>query len=408
MNTSIKIICKKTPLKNGLFPIYLRITINRKSKFYSTPFICNLCEWDDKQGEFKSKYRNSNQFNKALRKMKDDATDVVIQLEKEYKSYNLILFDKYYSRKNDENIRFIELCKKEMVNLENNSQINYARSMGNTITALQQFDKKIHNYSFENIDFQFLTNFENFLRKRGADDGGIAVYMRNIRTIYNKAINFKIVQPQYYPFRDYKISKFKKRKVRKALSEDEFKAILNFDIETLPAAKNARYAYIFSYYARGMNFTDLAELRWSDIYGKSFQYIRNKTDVLLKIKLPDSPIIKEILDFYRLYRPYNTDLIFPILKKNENEYTELELYNRKRDVRTYYNKQLKKILKLCKIDKNITFYTARHTFATAALRNDVNINIIKQSLGHKRLSTTENYLEDFHDNEVDQVILGMF
>ncbi|WP_392437636.1 Arm DNA-binding domain-containing protein [Cruoricaptor ignavus] len=90
MNSSIKIICKKTPLKNGLFPIYLRITINRKSKFYSTPFSCNLNEWDDKQGEFKSKYRNSYQFNKALRKIKDDASDVVIQLEKEYKSYNLV------------------------------------------------------------------------------------------------------------------------------------------------------------------------------------------------------------------------------------------------------------------------------------------------------------------------------
>jgi site-specific recombinase XerD len=69
---------------------------------------------------------------------------------------------------------------------------------------------------------------------------------------------------------------------------------------------------------------------------------------------------------------------------------------------------LKEIFKFLEIEKNITFYTARHTFATTALRNNVNINIIKQSLGHKRLSTTENYLDDFKDSEVDDVIVGMF
>lgn len=81
---------------------------------------------------------------------------------------------------------------------------------------------------------------------------------------------------------------------------------------------------------------------------------------------------------------------------------------RKDSVRSYYNKQLKEILRLCEIDKNIIFYTARYTFATTALRKEININIIKQSLQHKRLSTTENYLDDFKDSEVNSIITGMF
>jgi len=81
---------------------------------------------------------------------------------------------------------------------------------------------------------------------------------------------------------------------------------------------------------------------------------------------------------------------------------------RKDSVRSYYNKQLKEILRLCEIDKNIIFYTARHTFATTALRKEVNINIIKQSLQQKRLITTENYLDDFKDSEVNSIITGMF
>ena len=42
------------------------------------------------------------------------------------------------------------------------------------------------------------------------------------------------------------------------------------------------------------------------------------------------------------------------------------------------------------------------------MRNNININIIKQSLGHKKLSTTENYLDDFTDNEVNNEINKMF
>lgn len=408
MSASVKIVCRKTILKNGLFPIYLRVTIDRKSKFYSTPFSCKLNEWNEKQGEFNSKFRNNLTFNKTLRKIKNDATDILDFLEKDYGSYNLILFDKYYSKKDDKELGFIGLFEKEIEIFQQNGQVSYCRSMKDSLKALKKFKKNIDTYKFENIDFQFLTEFENFMRKRGAQDGGIGVYMRNIRTIYNKAINFKIVQPQYYPFKDYKISKFKKRKIRKALTEEEFQKLLDFDIEKMPAVKNALYLYIFSYYARGMNFTDLAELKWSDLENLQFTYTRNKTDVNLKIRLPEKPIIKEILDFYKIYRPYNTPYIFPILAKNMKEYSDEGLKNRKYGVICYYNKKLKEIFKYLEIEKNITFYTARHTFATTALRNNVNINIIKQSLGHKRLSTTENYLDDFKESEVDDVIVGMF
>ncbi|AZA92385.1 Tyrosine recombinase XerD [Chryseobacterium nakagawai] len=408
MNTSIKIVSKKNVLKNGLYPIYLRVTIDRKSKFYSTPFSCKLSEWNENQGEFTSKFRNHLSFNKTLRKMKDSASDVINLLEKDYESYNLILFDKYYSQKDKQGLTLCELFQKEIEILYENGQISYSTSMNEALKALQKFKKDLTNYKFENIDFQFLTDFENFLRKRGANDGGIGVYMRNIRKIYNKAINYKIVQPQYYPFRDFKISKYKKRNIRKALTEKEFEILLNFNIEHIPSAKNAKYLYIFSYYARGMNFTDLAELKWSDMENHQFNYNRNKTDVLLKVKLPHIPIIDEILQFYKIYRPSETPYIFPILNKKIKEYSPEEMKKRKDSVRSYYNRQLKEILKLCEIDKNITFYTARHTFATTALRKDVNINIIKQSLGHKRLSTTENYLDDFKESEVDDVIVGMF
>lgn len=408
MSASIKIVCKKKVLKNGLFPIYLRITIDRKSNFYSTPYSCTLKEWNEAQGEFTTKFTNHLNFNKSLRKLKDEAADTITLLEMKYGRYNIILFDKYYKLKDKKGLSFVTFFEKEIKVYTESNQVNYAKSMGNALKALNQFKKGLNKYYFENIDYEFLSDFENFLRKRGANDGGIAAYMRNVRTIFNKAISYKMVHPQFYPFREFKISKFKKREIRKALTESELKSLMDFDISTLPTATNARFLYIFSFYARGMNFTDIAELKWSDINDLQFTYTRNKTDVFIKVKLPDLPIIEEIFKFYKTYRLYDTPFVFPILTKSSDQYTAAELYARKHSVRCYYNLQLKEIFKACNIEKDITFYTARHTFATTAMRKNININIIKQALGHQRISTTESYLDDFLDSKVDQAITNMF
>lgn len=151
-----------------------------------------------------------------------------------------------------------------------------------------------------------------------------------------------------------------------------------------------------------MNFTDLAELRWDDIEHSKFSYKRNKTGINIRVKIPENEITNEILNFYKEYRPYPTNYIFPILKKNILEYDEEELASRKHNVRSYYNKQLKLIFEKLNIDTNINFYTARHTFATISLKNGVHVSKIKQALGHQSIKTTESYLEDFKDHEMDE------
>jgi site-specific recombinase XerD len=57
----------------------------------------------------------------------------------------------------------------------------------------------------------------------------------------------------------------------------------------------------------------------------------------------------------------------------------------------YVNRCLKEIAALAKIEKNITFHTARHTQATYLLSKDVNITTVQKLLGHKKLQTTMIY-----------------
>jgi len=56
------------------------------------------------------------------------------------------------------------------------------------------------------------------------------------------------------------------------------------------------------------------------------------------------------------------------------------------------NSYLKEIADTCGIKKNLTFHTARHTFATTVtLTNGVPIETVSKMLGHKSLKQTQHY-----------------
>lgn len=402
MKSSIKIVCKKNALANGKFPIYLRVTIDRKSKFYKTPYSCDLREWNEAIGEFNSKNKNYLQSNRILNQIKDDASLILNELLENKKSFTLIEFDNLYCQNSNLTNNFVEFLELRIKQLYDAKQISYSDSHKDTLKSLKKFKSNIEKFSFDDIDYNFLLNYETFLRKSGCEDGGIGVYMRNIRSTYNIAIKSKVAKQELYPFRDYKISSLKSQKIKKALTKEQFQKLIDFDIQKIPSATNARYLYLFSFFTRGMNFTDLAELRWDDIEHSKFSYKRNKTGINIRVKIPENEITNEILNFYKEYRPYPTNYIFPILKKNILEYDEEELSNRKHNVRSYYNKQLKLIFEELNIDTKINFYTARHTFATISLKKGVHVSKIKQALGHQSIKTTEAYLEDFKDAEIDE------
>ncbi len=61
------------------------------------------------------------------------------------------------------------------------------------------------------------------------------------------------------------------------------------------------YYFIFSYYAAGINFVDLAQLEWDNVEGSDLVYTRRKTSELLRV-----PLMKEALKILKEYRVNHT------------------------------------------------------------------------------------------------------
>ena len=394
--SSIKTVLRKKVLSDGTFPVCLRVTKNRKTKFFNTIFKTTENEWDFSSGCFNRKNSNYIQNNRLLLKFKDRALKIYsdLQLEKEY--FNLDDFSKRFRFDNNPASGYVFPFWEEII-----TEMKLAGRMGNatmyeeTMKSVKQFCrfKKIR---FQDITNSFLNKYEAWLRSRGGTDGGISIKQRTLRALYNKAIERDIIKDINHPFKTYKISKLKGQGIKKALDFDQVTKIINFDVSLYPHLKDARNYFVFSFYTRGMNYTDMMVLKWKDIDTTTVSYIRNKTKGRFVITI--LPPVQEILDYYQQHA-LPTKYVFPILLKDG--LTPAQIDNRKKKTLAKYNRDLKEIAGLCSINKSLSSYVARHSFANCLKQKGVATDVIGESLGHKDLTTTQVYLKELGSSVLD-------
>ena len=137
--------------------------------------------------------------------------------------------------------------------------------------------------------------------------------MRTLRAIYNKAVSEGLIREDKYPFKKYKIKTGNPSK--RALTKDDIVKLMNSKQKKNTEKWHSLNFFIFSYLTRGMNFKDMALLKWEDnILGDRIVYIRAKTANTKKTLDPNiikiEPEIQKILDRYS----QKSTFVFPILE----------------------------------------------------------------------------------------------
>ena len=394
---NVKTVLRKKRLSNGDYPICLRITKDRKTKYFKTIFNASEDEWDSNAGKFNKRNKNYLQNNRLLHKFQDRALQILGELKIERDDFTLNDFEQRYrvdSNPVQNNVfMFWDEIIGEMVSA---GRTGNAKVNKNTSDSVKKFIGSAR-LTFKDITPTFLNKYEVFLRSRGGSDGGIGVRMRATRALYNFAIERKIVKEEFYPFKTYKVSKLKGKGLKKALSIKQVKKIVNFDLEDHPLLTNSRHYFVFSFYTRGMNFADMMKLEWRAVDGDKILYTRSKTKGNFMVKI--LPPVREILDFYQK-NSVGTKYVFPILLKDDM--TPLQLENRKHKTLQRYNKDLKEIARICGIDKNLSSYVARHSFANCLKQKGVATDIISESMGHQNLAITQAYLKELDSKVLDE------
>lgn len=391
MNISIKFIQRRKPLQDGLCPIVMRITHLRKSKQITLGLKCAYGKFENQ--EFNTSVPDYRRRNQLLLKYKAKAWQIIDDSMLYGEVFSLEGFEeKFRGRGEKVSIqKFFSILIKEQKSI---GKIGNAKVYKGTQNAFMKcFSREI---CFHELNFNKLNEFELYLRRMNNANGGLSIKFRTLRALYNKAIERGIIDRKFYPFHDFKISRFKSNPIKKALTKEEFLKFKNVDLDLYPNLVQSHKFFLFSFYMRGMNFVDMMNLKKEDIQNGKICYHRQKTGKYFQINI--LPQAKEILKFY-LELERHSKYIFPILL--ESGVTPLQRSNRKQKVLTKYNQELKQIARLVGITKSISSYTARHTYATLLKLEGVSTDIISESLGHSNIQVTESYLKQFGNEIID-------
>ena len=260
---------------------------------------------------------------------------------------------------------------------------NYA----STIKSFMAFHEN-SDVDLSDIDSDMMQRYEAYLIDRGVSPNTISFYMRNLRALYNQAVEQNIT-PQRNPFRHVYtgIAKTMKR----ALPLKSIQRILSLDLHDKPLLDFARDMFMLSFYTRGMSFVDMAHLKVANVKDNILYYRRQKTGQQLQIRL-EQPML-DIINKYRekAHSPY----LLPICKSLDDSHRSYRM------AMARVNKYLKQVGRLADIDTPLTMYVARHSWASVARDQRIPLSIISHGMGHDSEHTTQIYLASISSTLID-------
>lgn len=378
----------------GLLPIYVRLTIEGKRFEYSTKKFILPTKWSTELGKMKGNSEEARSINSLLDFTRNRVNEIHFELLKESKSINVEEFKNKLLGIKERDRMLIPIFEehnrkmKELIGLEYaaGTYERYVTSLRHTRNFLL-WKYNLTDISIDKIDHAFITEYEFYLRsERKCANNTTVKYIKNFHKIVNECLANGWLDKD--PFINYK-SKVKEV-VREYLDENEIETIINKDlhIERLGVVRDI---FIFSCFT-GLAYIDVKQLSADNISigidGEKWIFKdRQKTDV--ESRIPLLPIALEILKKYENHPLcLNQNRLLPILTNQR------------------MNSYLKEIATLCKINKDLTFHIARHTFATTVtLTNGVPIETVSKMLGHSSIKTTQHYAKILDKKVSDDMMI---
>ena len=276
MSVSINAICRKDRInQNRTTNIYLRFTVNRRSRYVSTGINIPADDWDFDTQTLKTQnpavqlriYEQIEKYDKRIKRL--EALEVPVTLDNVLETDGRRVY-----------CTIAEYFRRTIAQLESVGKIGSASKHKVTFSLLQQF--RSTNIRFDEITVGYLRDFELFLMKKGNKSNSIATKFSVLKAVYNKALAEGIFTTPHSPFLQFKIGRLWTATRKRAIRKEDVQRLMQAEIPADGSAylDFARDIFLFSYLSAGINFKDIATLRYCDM--------DNKCSSLTSIEIPAS------------------------------------------------------------------------------------------------------------------------
>lgn len=397
--TTAIFIDKYHPKANGLCSVSIRVTFNRKKKYYPTPISITLEDFEKIQSP---KPRNGfKEISLKLQSYEKRAADIIEELQ----IFSWLSFEKKYLSNKAFSNSINEAFNIFSERLRQNEQIGTAVSYECAQRSLFNYESEA---TFADVTPEFLKKYEKWMLDNGKSVTTINIYLRSLRSIFNDAISDGLISKELYPFGKKKYELPTSNNIKKALSLKDIAAIYYYKAKEGSNAEMARDFWLFIYLCNGMNMKDLCLLKFANIKGDVLEYERAKT---ARTKRKVEPIrVALVEDAMKIIEKWGNknktpeNYIFPVLTKENSAVRQRQLIQQ---ITHLVNDHMKEIAKSLNITNDVTTYAARHSFATILQRSGVSIAFIGEALGHSNIKTTQNYLAGFEDESKKEMVKAL-
>lgn len=380
-NVNVLFYPKKSKVNvNNEAPIYLRITVDGKRTEISISRRIDIRKWNSSANKGIGRSESIRALNEYLNLLSSKVYKIQKNLIEEDIDYTANTIKDILSGANRKSKSIIEVFQAHNKQLKQLEGKQYAKATVKRYdTALKHvqsfifYNFNVNDLALNKINHKFITDFQFYLMNVKDQSHNTALkYIKNFKKIVKIALDNDWIDKD--PFSRFKRSF--KQVDREILTQQEIDLIISKDLK-IPRLDLVRDVFLFSCYT-GLSYVDVKLLSKNDIVigmngEKAIHIKRKKTKTVSKIPL--LPYAETIINKYQNNPTVlNSGTLLPV-KSNQK-----------------LNAYLKELTDLCGINKNITFHTARHTFATTiTMANGVSTESISKMLGHKSLRTTQHY-----------------
>lgn len=386
---------KSRQLNSGRYPLVIQLIYLRKKKLVYTPF--KLCEenFDTEQekicstSKYPLKRKEIKEMFRWVEREKEKLLNIIAKLSCGGEDFSVedILAQYHVATDNAYLEHYIQLRMAEKKQL---GKIGTSGAYKSTLSSLQRFAKR-KDIRLSDITRRFIREYALYLLGNHLSPNTVKFYIRNLRTIYNYALEEGYATDNEYPFKSFDTRP--SRTVKRALTRDIMRKLSLLPLPPRSNMELARDIFLFSFFSRGMAFVDVIKLKKSQIQQGVIIYQRQKTNQLLEVTLTHP--LEELIHKYE----NSTEYVFPVIRETTPE----NMYTQYRTALKLVNRHLKKIAALLNVDIRFTTYAARHTWATLARECGAPTNVISESLGHTSEKTTRIYLKQLEHTVIDKI-----
>lgn len=264
-----------------------------------------------------------------------------------------------------------------------NERLEYAKTSrsystrNNYQTAARSFRRFLgRDIRMSELNAEMIADYERWLRQQNVCPNTISCYMRTLRSMLSHEDG-----DMHKAFEHVFTGKAKTEKRSLPIQ-----VIMRLRQLSLPAGsfmELTRDVFLFSFYAMGMPFVDVAHLRWQQVEADHFTYLRQKTGQRIVVAL--LPPMQQIIDRHR----QEGEFVFPLMHHGDDAEYQLVLGR--------YNRNLRQLGKKVESPIVLTSYAVRHSWATAAYQHNLGLPVISKALGHTNPNTTLTYLREIDE-----------